>query len=128
MSFNFFQRQKEELHDKIIKLEKKLDAKQALELEIESLRGSLNVMKHMGDDDLEVLEKVEAIHKDLREKEGEYEHLESVNQALIIKERKCNDELQEARKEIISVSFLVYLFACLIFHFVVAIRWFCFAI
>ena len=105
MSFNFFQRQKEELHDKIIKLEKKLDAKQALELEIESLRGSLNVMKHMGDDDLEVLEKVEAIHKDLREKEGEFDDLEALNQTLIVKERKSNDELQDARKELINVSF-----------------------
>lgn len=95
-------RQKEELHNRIIQLEKKLDAKQALELEIERLRGSLNVMKHMGDDDLEVLQKVEAIHKELREKEGEYEDLDALNQTLIIKERKCNDELQEARKELIS--------------------------
>lgn len=63
-------------------------------------------MKHMGDDDLEVLQKVEAIHKELREKEGEYEDLDALNQTLIIKERKCNDELQEARKELISVSFV----------------------
>ncbi|KAF4392667.1 hypothetical protein F8388_003087 [Cannabis sativa] len=95
-------RKKEELHNRIIELEKKLDAKQALVLEIEGLRGKLNVMKHMGDDDLEVLGKVEAIHKVLREKEGEYEDLEALNQTLIIKERKCNDELQEARKEMIS--------------------------
>lgn len=102
---NFIQRQKEALHNRIIELEKKLDAKQALVLEIERLRGSLNVMRHMGDDgDLEVLVKVEAIHKELREKEGEYDDLDALNQALIIKERKCNDELQEARKEMISVS------------------------
>nr|POE73383.1 protein involved in de novo 2 [Quercus suber] len=51
-------RQKEELHKKIIQLQKQLDAKQARELEIERLRGSLNVMKHMGDDgDVEILEK-----------------------------------------------------------------------
>lgn len=62
-------------------------------------------MKHMGDDDLEVIQKVEAIQKELREKEGEYDDLEALNQTLIIKERKCNDELQEARKELISVSF-----------------------
>mgnify|MGYP007088661774 CR=1 FL=1 len=58
--YNWFhtQRQKEELHKRIIQLEKQLDAKQALELEIERLRGSLNVMKHMGDDgDVEILEK-----------------------------------------------------------------------
>ncbi|KAA8515254.1 hypothetical protein F0562_018516 [Nyssa sinensis] len=97
------QRQKEELHKRIIQLEKQLDAKQALELEIERLRGTLNVMKHMGDDgDLEVLKKVEGIHKMLREKEGELDDLEALNQTLIVKERKSNDELQEARKELIN--------------------------
>ncbi|KAK6933169.1 XS domain [Dillenia turbinata] len=39
-------KQKEELHKKILQLESQLDAKQALELEIEQLRGELNVMKH----------------------------------------------------------------------------------
>lgn len=61
-------------------------------------------MKHMGDDgDVEVLQKVEAILKQLREREGELEDLEDLNQTLIVKERKSNDELQEARKELISV-------------------------
>ncbi|CAK9133594.1 unnamed protein product [Ilex paraguariensis] len=96
-------KQKEDLHKKIIQLEEQLDAKQAVELEIERLRGTLNVMKHMGDDgDLEVLQKVEAMQTMLREKEGEFEDLESLNQALIVKELKSNDELQEARKELIN--------------------------
>ncbi|KAK7824506.1 protein involved in de novo 2 [Quercus suber] len=89
-------RQKEELHKRIIQLQKQLDAKQALELEIERLRGSLNVMKHMGDDgDVEILEIVDTILKQLRDK-GELEDLEALNQTLIVKERKSNDELQEA--------------------------------
>ncbi|KAL6980544.1 hypothetical protein U1Q18_022187 [Sarracenia purpurea var. burkii] len=96
-------RQKEDLHKRIIQLEKKLDAKQALELEIEQMRGTLNVMKHMGDDgDLEVLKKVDGIHEMLREKEGDLEDLEALNQTLIVKERKSNDELQDARKELIN--------------------------
>ncbi|KDP44945.1 hypothetical protein JCGZ_01445 [Jatropha curcas] len=96
-------RQKEELHNRIIQLEKQLDAKQALELEIERLRGSLNVIKHMGDDgDAEVLKKMDTIIQNLREKEGELEELETLNQALIVRERKSNDELQEARKELIT--------------------------
>eukprot|EP00257_Ricinus_communis_P023324 XP_015583273.1 protein INVOLVED IN DE NOVO 2 isoform X2 [Ricinus communis] len=96
-------RQKEELHNRIIQLQKQLDAKQALELEIERLRGTLNVMKHMGDDgDVEVLQKMETIIQNLREKEGELEDLETLNQALIVSERKSNDELQEARKELIN--------------------------
>lgn len=44
MTDYLFQRQKEDLHKRIIQLEKQLDAKQAIELEIEQLRGSLNVM------------------------------------------------------------------------------------
>ncbi|KAJ6768033.1 PROTEIN INVOLVED IN DE NOVO 2-RELATED [Salix koriyanagi] len=96
-------RQKEELHNRIIKLEKQLDTKQALELEIERLRGALNVMKHMEDDgDVEVLRKMDAIIKKLIEKEGELNDLDALNQTLIVRERKSNDELQEARKELIS--------------------------
>ncbi|XP_024990492.1 protein INVOLVED IN DE NOVO 2-like [Cynara cardunculus var. scolymus] len=95
-------REKEKLHEKIIFLEKQLDAKQAVELEIERLKGQLNVMKHMGDDDLEVLKKIEDMHKNLKEKEEELEDLESLNQTLVVQERKSNDELQEARKELIE--------------------------
>nr|POF25798.1 protein involved in de novo 2 [Quercus suber] len=60
-------------------------------------------MKHMGDDgDVEILEKVDTILKQLRDKEGELEDLEALNQTLIVKERKSNDELQEARKELVN--------------------------
>ena len=108
---SIIQRQKEELHNRIIKLEKQLDQKQALELEIEQLRGSLNVIRHMGDeDDIEVLKKMEASLKELREKEGELEDLEALNQTLIVRERKSNDELQEARKELINVSVFSFQF------------------
>ncbi|KAE8647991.1 protein INVOLVED IN DE NOVO 2 [Cucumis sativus] len=93
-------KQKEDLHDRIIRLEKQLDAKQALELEIERLRGTLNVMKHM--EDAEDVQKAESILKDLSEKERDLEELDDLNQALIVKQRKSNDELQEARKEIIN--------------------------
>ncbi|XP_042504376.1 protein INVOLVED IN DE NOVO 2-like [Macadamia integrifolia] len=97
------QRQKEELHKRIIQLEKQLDAKQALELEIERLKGTLEVMKHMGgDDDAEVQKKMESMKQELEDKEGDLEDLESLNQTLIVKERKSNDELQDARKELIN--------------------------
>ncbi|KAF8397479.1 hypothetical protein HHK36_016396 [Tetracentron sinense] len=94
-------RQKEDLHKRIIHLEKQLDAKQALELEIEQLKGTLKVMKHMGGDE-DVQKKMLEMNEDLKEKEGELEGLEALNQALIIKELKSNDELQEARKELIN--------------------------
>ncbi|KAJ9548801.1 hypothetical protein OSB04_021344 [Centaurea solstitialis] len=46
--------------------------------------------------------KLGSLEEDLKEKEEELESLEDLNQALIIKERLTNDELQEARKELIS--------------------------
>ncbi|XP_022755771.1 factor of DNA methylation 4 isoform X2 [Durio zibethinus] len=95
-------REKEKLHRKIIELEKQLDTKQALELEIQGLRGALQVMQHMErDGDAEGKRKMEAIQGELQEKEEEMGDLEDLNQALIIKERKSNDELQDARKELI---------------------------
>ena len=71
--------------------------KQELELEIQQLKGTLNVLKHMEDDeDAEVLKKVDTLQKDLRDKEQSLEELDALNQALIVKERESNDELQEA--------------------------------
>ncbi|KAI4339190.1 hypothetical protein MLD38_024154 [Melastoma candidum] len=66
-------RQQEALHNRIIQLEQQLDAKQAGEMEIEQLRGTLNMMKHMeDDDDAEVMQIKEGVLKDLREKEEEH--------------------------------------------------------
>lgn len=96
-------REKEKLHRKIIELEKQLDAKQALELEIQRMKGALQVMQHMEEDeDTEMQRKMEAMQKELKDKEEELEDLEDLNQALIVKERKSNDELQGARKELIN--------------------------
>ncbi|CAA0836759.1 Protein INVOLVED IN DE NOVO 2 [Striga hermonthica] len=96
-------KEKDRLHNRIILLEKQLDAKQAVQLEIEQLRGKLNVVKHMGDEgDLEVLNRVEILLKAMREKEGELQELDSLNQTLIVQERKRNEELQDARKEMVN--------------------------
>ncbi|KAL2539945.1 Protein INVOLVED IN DE NOVO 2 [Abeliophyllum distichum] len=96
-------KQKENLHKKIIQLEKQLDAEQAVKLEIEQLRGKLNVMRHVeGEGDLEVLKNVDSLHKSLREKEGELEDLLALNQTLVVQERNSNDELQDARKELVN--------------------------
>lgn len=63
------------------------------------------MMRHMSDaGDTEFLEKMEAKLRDLREKEGELDDLEVLNQTLVVRERKSNDELVEARKELINVS------------------------
>ncbi|XP_021749571.1 protein INVOLVED IN DE NOVO 2-like [Chenopodium quinoa] len=96
-------KQKEDLHKRILQLQNQLEAKQALELEIEQLRGKLNVMKHVGDEgDMEVIQKVDSMLKDLREKEESLEEVESLNQTLVVTERMSNEELQDARKELIN--------------------------
>jgi len=82
-------------------LEKQLDAKQKLEMEIEELKGKLQVMKHLGDQDDEAIKKkMEEMSTELEES---LEDMKSMNQILIDKERQSNDELQEARKELINV-------------------------
>ncbi|KNA07595.1 hypothetical protein SOVF_170410 [Spinacia oleracea] len=95
------EREKEALHKKIIDLEKQIDQRQALELEIEQLKGAAQVVEHMGRDN-ETKKRMEDINKQLKEKEEELEDVEDLTQALVVKERKCNDELQDARKELIT--------------------------
>lgn len=75
-----------------------------MELEIERMRGALQVMKHMEDDeDVDLKQKMKEIEESLKEKEEEMEYHEELSQTLIVKERKTNDELQDARKELIKV-------------------------
>ncbi|XP_068477708.1 factor of DNA methylation 1-like isoform X2 [Phaseolus vulgaris] len=96
-------REKEEAYNKILLLEKQLDAKQKLEMEIEELKGKLQVMKHLGDeDDTAVQKKIKEMNDELQEKIENLESVETMNQTLIVKERQSNDELQEARKELIK--------------------------
>lgn len=59
--------------------------------------------------DAEAQKKMESLEENLKEKEEDLESLEELNQALIVKEKKASDELQDARKELISVSFLAVL-------------------
>ena len=99
-----FQREKEEALNKILQLKKQLDAKQKLEMEIEELKGKLQVMKHLGDeDDAAVQKKMKEMNDELQEKIENLDSMESMNQTLIVKERQSNDELQQARKALIEV-------------------------
>ncbi|KAF9686256.1 hypothetical protein SADUNF_Sadunf03G0139900 [Salix dunnii] len=96
-------REKEEALKKILQLEKQLDAKQKLEMEIQEIKGKLLVLKHLGDqDDAAVQKKVEEMKDELSQKVEDFADMESLNQTLIIKERQSNDELQEARKILIQ--------------------------
>lgn len=96
-------REKEEALSKILELERQLDAKQKLEMEIEELKGKVEVMKHLEDqDDEAVQKKMKEMNEELKEKKDELTNLEDLNNTLWIKERLSNDELQEARKELIQ--------------------------
>lgn len=96
-------KEKHQLYQRIIELQKKLDDKQRLELDIERMRGAVEVMRPISDGgDVEAKKKMESLEETLKEKEEDLESLEDLNQALIVKERKTNDELQDARKELIN--------------------------
>lgn len=102
------QREKQAALEKILKLQQQLDAKQKLELDIQQLQGKLEVMKHMpGVEDSESKRKMKELSEELQEKYDEMEAMESLNQTLVTKERQSNDELQNARKELITVSYLI---------------------
>lgn len=96
-------REKQDALENILKLQQHLDAKQKLELEIQTMKGKLEVMKHMpGEQDSESKKKMDELTEELKEKVAESEEMEALNKALVIKERKSNDELQHARKELID--------------------------
>lgn len=84
-------------------LENQLASKQKLELEIEQLTGNLEVMRHMGDADANLKKKVDELRETLEEKNEEMEAMDSLNQTLVIKERRTNDELEEAKKVLTTV-------------------------
>lgn len=97
------QREKEEALKDILKLERELDEKQKLEMEIAELKGKIQVMKHLGNEDDEAIQsKMKEMQEELEEKEDHRTHMETLNQTLLIKERQSNDELQEARKSLIK--------------------------
>ncbi|GJS43604.1 hypothetical protein Tco_0568647 [Tanacetum coccineum] len=64
------QKRQKELHDQIIELQKQLDDRQRLELEIKQMKGALKVMEHMTNSK----KKKDLIQKDLKEKEDARVH------------------------------------------------------
>lgn len=79
-----------------LKLRKELDAG---EVEINQRKRTLNVMKLIKDKgDIKIVTKIEDL-------DHQCEYLEVLNQTLVLKERECHDELVEARKVLLDVSF-----------------------
>lgn len=102
------QREEEEASKDILKLERELDEKQKLEMEIQELKAKLQEMKDSeseddeSEDDEAPQSKMKELEEELAEKEDQRTDVESLNQTLLIKERQSNDELQEARKKLIK--------------------------
>lgn len=93
---------------KIIELETQLDTKQTLEMEIQELKGKLQVMKHLGDaDDVAVKQKMKEMNDELEDKKSDLEQLEKMNSGLMTKEQL---EIQAARKTLIAVHTLAFFF------------------
>jgi len=107
-------RKKEETLNKILQLEKELDSKQKLQMEIQELKGKLKVMKHEDEDDEGIKKKMKKMKEELEEKCSELQDLEDTNSALMVKERKSNDEIVEARKFLITVIYFkcFHVFGC----------------
>jgi hypothetical protein len=104
----------------MLQLEKELLEKQQLELEVARLNGTLQVMKHLeGDDDGDIHEKMEKLSERL---EHEKKSLEDLSGDLVRKERESNDELQQARKELILV---LLIFSVLYVHLAITMHLIC---
>lgn len=89
-------------------MEAKLNETQELELEIEKLKGTTNVMKHMvgSDEDEDIVEKMAKTQIELEARETA---LQDKMMTLAQKERVTNDEYQDARKAMIQVQNLLNL-------------------
>ncbi|KAF7152470.1 hypothetical protein RHSIM_Rhsim01G0228900 [Rhododendron simsii] len=101
-----WRKEKGDLNRKVDELQKKLNSKKALKLALKVIRefdedGQVGLENKM-DGAVELKNETNAIHQDMKEKDKHIEHLESLISILTAKELKSNDELQEARKELIN--------------------------
>ncbi|KAJ0987477.1 hypothetical protein J5N97_005833 [Dioscorea zingiberensis] len=94
-------REKMANNEMLLKLQEQLDAKQKLELEIEQLKGNLQVMQHMVNEAIDSKKKIAEMEKELEAKIEEIDDMRTLNHDLFIKERKSDLELVGIRSELI---------------------------
>lgn len=98
------EKQKRDLSIELHQQAKKLADRQKLELEIDRLGGLIETLKQVKDgSSLDHFKKIEDLQNDLKDKTDEMENLQDMNQVLMTKERRANDELQDARKTVIKI-------------------------
>ncbi|XP_066353321.1 factor of DNA methylation 5-like [Miscanthus floridulus] len=85
--------EKEVAVNRILQFERQVYEKQKLELDIEQLKGKLEVVKHIEGEGVDVKKRSEELTAELNERIEEMEHLEDLNQTLVVKERMASDEI-----------------------------------
>ncbi|KAG9454703.1 hypothetical protein H6P81_007607 [Aristolochia fimbriata] len=93
---------KEMVLDLTMRLEKKLDEQHKLELDLEQLRGKSQVEACTGDIDPLAEAKMKELQERIDDLKDELDDSVKLTGVLAIQQRQINDELQEARKELIS--------------------------
>ena len=78
--------------NRILQFERQVYEKQKLELDIEQLKGKLEVVKHIEGEGV-VKKCSEELTSELNERIEEMEHLEDLNQTLVVKARMASDEI-----------------------------------
>ncbi|KQK08723.1 hypothetical protein BRADI_2g43530v3 [Brachypodium distachyon] len=84
--------------ERIVSKRKKRADENVLKL-VEKHKGKLEVVKH---ENSESKRKIDELNEELQEKYDDMDLMESLHQTLLMKERKSNDELQDARKKLID--------------------------
>ena len=79
--------------NRILQFERQVYEKQKLELDIEQLKGKLEVVKHIEVEGVDVKKRSEELTAELNERIEEMEHLEDLNQTLVVKARMASDEI-----------------------------------
>lgn len=98
------EKQKRDLSIQFHQQTKKLANKHKLECEIEHLEASIEIMKQVKDgSNSDHIKRIEDLQNVLKDKNEEMESLQDMNQQLMNKERRANDELQDARKAAIQI-------------------------
>ncbi|XP_031399386.1 factor of DNA methylation 1-like isoform X3 [Punica granatum] len=88
---------------KLLDMERQLNDKQKLEMEIQELKGRLEVMKHLTDRDNEVIRvKMKEISDELEEKVENLSCREEENEALLRRGIESRNQLQETHRFLIS--------------------------
>lgn len=102
------QRQMEEAQIKAEELRRRQEAEELMNMSVQELQEKLQLLRQQNGS--AVVQRDKELEDSLQEKNEMIEDLESLNQTLLIKERQSNDELQEARKELIDVSRIISIY------------------